>query len=152
MSAGTPGIDPMSDAPTSAAPDAGVAPSVAGHPAVAGADAPPTSPEVAPPAGRRGVLRRWGWLIVGLVVVVAIVVVLAPLASPDPDGLESVAGQQGWLESAQGALYDVLPGYTIPGLDGSASTVVSGLIGVGIVFLAMVGLGWLLRRRRASRS
>ena len=84
-----------------------------------------------------------------LAIVAAIVVVLAPLASPDPDGLESVAGQQGWLLTAQSALYHVFPDYTIPGLEGAAGTVVAGLVGVAIVFLAMVGLGWVLRRRHA---
>jgi uncharacterized protein (TIGR03382 family) len=114
----------------------------------------PVSPEAqtSPPPAPKSLLRRWGWLIAGLVIVAAIVVVLAPLASPDPDGLESVAEQQGWLGVAQDAIYRIFPDYTIPGLDGSASTIVSGLIGVGIVFLAMVGLGWLLRRRRASRA
>ncbi|MCU0505419.1 MAG: PDGLE domain-containing protein [Chloroflexi bacterium] len=134
----------MTDQPTTSAPEPAATPSVAA--------APPTAAPDPAPAAPRSFLRRWGWLIVGLVIVAAIVVVLAPLASPDPDGLESVAGQQGWLESAQGAVYDLLPDYTIPGLDGSASTVVSGLIGVGIVFLAMLGLGWVLRRRRAPRA
>ncbi len=115
-------------------------------------DAPPAAPAGRASTAPRPFLRRWGWLIVGLVIVTAIVVVLAPLASPDPDGLESVAGQQGWLGTARDALYQIFPDYTIPGLDGSASTIVSGLIGVGIVFLLMLGLGWLLRRRSASRA
>jgi len=109
----------------------------------------PAAPASAPP---RGFIRRWGWVIVALAIVTAIVIVLAPLASPDPDGLESIAGQQGWLGAAKDALFNIFPDYTIPGLDGAASTIVSGLIGVGIVFLVMVGLGWLLRRRTASRG
>ncbi len=112
---------------------------------------PPAAEAPAPPAPR-SFLRRWGWLIAGLAIVAAIVVVLAPLASPDPDGLESVAEQQGWLGVAQDAIYRIFPDYTIPGLDGSASTIVSGLVGVGVVFLLMIGLGWLLRRRSASRA
>jgi hypothetical protein len=102
--------------------------------------------------GLKHFLRRWGWLAAGLAIVAIVVIVLAPLASPDPDGLESVAEQQGWLESAKDAAYKILPDYTIPGLDGAASTIVSGLIGVGIVFLAVVGLGWLLRRKGVSRA
>jgi hypothetical protein len=101
------------------------------------------------PTAKNGRLRRWWWL-VGLAIAAAVVIVLAPLASPDPDGLESVAGSQGWLEGALGPVYEIIPDYTVPGLDGSISTIVAGLIGVGIVFLAMVGLGWLLRRRRSA--
>jgi hypothetical protein len=96
-----------------------------------------------------GPRRRWWWL-VGLGIAAVVVIVLAPLASPDPDGLESVAGSQGWLDGALGPLYEIIPDYTVPGLDGSLSTIVAGLIGIGIVFLAMVSLGWLLRRRRSA--
>jgi hypothetical protein len=120
------------------------------------ASAAPTDPSPAPadpsPAKPRSFIRRWGWVIVGLAIVTAIVIVLAPLASPDPDGLESIAEQQGWLGAAKDALFNIFPDYTIPGLDGAASTIVSGLIGVGIVFLVMLGLGWLLRRRNTARG
>jgi cobalt/nickel transport protein len=115
-----------------------------GAPDGTGSRAPGVPTADAPPRGR---LRRWGWVIAGIAIVVLIVVVLAPLASPDPDGLESVAKQQGWLGAAQDAVHGLLPGYSVPGLDGAAGTIVSGLVGVGIVLLAILGLGWLLRRR-----
>lgn len=92
-------------------------------------------------------LRR-RWWIAGLLVAALVVVILAPLASGDPDGLESVAGQQGWLETAREALYSILPDYTVPGLDGNAGTIVSGLIGVAMVFGLAWGLGRLVARRR----
>jgi hypothetical protein len=79
-----------------------------------------------------------------------VVVVLAPLASADPDGLESIAEAQGWLATALGPIYSLIPDYTVPGVDGSVSTIVAGLIGVGLVFLVMLGLGYLLRRRRPT--
>jgi hypothetical protein len=101
-------------------------------------------------AGRpRGRLGRWWW-IAGLAIAAIVVIVLAPLASPDPDGLESVGGSQGWIEGALDPIYSIIPDYTVPGLDGGASTIVAGLIGVGIVFLVMIGLGRLLRRRRTG--
>jgi len=128
----------MTDEPAATVPGAPTDPS-----------SPPAAPASAPP---RSFIRRWGWVIVALAIVIVIVIILAPLASPDPDGLESIAGQQGWLGAAKDALFNIFPDYTIPGLDGAASTIVSGLIGVGIVFLVMVGLGWLLRRRTASRG
>src|SRR5262245_7900097 len=90
------------------------------------------------PKGRG--IRRWWW-VAGIAIAALIVVVLAPLASSDPDGLERVAEDQGFLGMARDALSSVLPDYTVPGLDGDASTIVAGLIGVAIVFLAMVLLG-----------
>jgi hypothetical protein len=95
--------------------------------------------------------RRW-WL-VGLAISVLVVVILAPLASSDPDGLERVGEDAGFLDRASGPLFEILPDYSIPGLaDPTVSTIASGLIGVALVFLLMVGLGRLLRRRRPPRA
>ena len=95
---------------------------------------------------RRGI-GRWWW-VVGLAIAAAVVIVLAPLASSDPDGLERVAGDQGFLESARDAVYSIIPDYTIPGIDGNLSTIIAGLIGVVIVFGLMIVLGRVLARRR----
>ncbi len=95
-------------------------------------------------------LRR-GWWIAGLAIAVLIVVVLAPLASPDPDGLESVAGNAGFLDSARDSVVQLLPDYSIPGVDDPAlSTILAGLVGVALVFGLMVVLGRVLRRRRPT--
>jgi cobalt/nickel transport system permease protein len=86
---------------------------------------------------------------VGLGIAALIVLLLAPLASPHPDGLERVAEDHGFLAQAQDALYAILPDYTVPGLDDPVvTTIVAGLIGLVIVFLAMWGLGAFLTRRR----
>lgn len=95
----------------------------------------------------RGRLGRYWW-VAGLAIAAIVVIVLVPLASRDPDGLERVAEDKGFLESAQDALFSILPGYTIPGVDGSLSTILAGLIGVAIVFGLMVVVGRLLARRR----
>lgn len=97
-------------------------------------------------------MRRNLWWLAGLAVSVLVVILLAPLASPDPDGLERVAEDRGFIDAAQGAPFEILPGYTIPGLDdATTATIVAGLVGVVIVFALMWGLGTLLaRRRRAS--
>jgi hypothetical protein len=95
-------------------------------------------------------LKRYWWA-VGLGIAALVVVALAPMASPDPDGLEAVAEQHGFLEAAQDTLYSIIPDYTFPGVDDPViATILAGLIGVGIVFVLMVGLGRLLRRRRTS--
>ena len=95
-------------------------------------------------------LRRHWW-IAGLAVAALVVIVLAPIASPDPDGLERVGEDVGFLERAQGAVFSVIPDYAMPGIeDPRLSTIVAGLVGVALVFLLTVGLGRLLRRRRAG--
>lgn len=97
-------------------------------------------------APKRGIARYW-W-VAGLAIAALIVVVLAPLASPDPDGLERVAEDHGFLANAQGALYSIIPNYTVPGVGGNLSTILAGLIGVLVVFGLMVLLGRVLARRR----
>lgn len=111
----------------------------------------PSSPEPSGTEtdGRRG--HRWWW-VAGLAIAALIVIVLAPLASTDPDGLERVAEDQGWIETALDPFLSILPDYSIPGLDGGASTVVAGLVGIAVVFVLMIGLGRLLRRRREARD
>lgn len=101
--------------------------------------------------GDQGSRRSRWWWVLGLAAAALVVVVLAPLASPDPDGLEAVAGERGFIGAASDTLYELLPDYTIPGIDDPVvSTVVSGLVGVAVVFALMVGVGWLLRRRRTT--
>jgi hypothetical protein len=95
----------------------------------------------------RGRLGRYWW-VAGLAIAAIVVIILVPLASPDPDGLERVAEDEGFLESAQDALFSIIPDYTMPGIDGSLSTILAGLIGVAIVFGLMVVVGRLLARRR----
>lgn len=98
-------------------------------------------------SGPRRRLARYWW-VAGLAIAALIVVVLAPLASPDPDGLERVAEDHGFLQSARDALYSIIPDYTVPGVDGNASTIQAGLIGIVIVFALMTLVGRLLARRR----
>jgi hypothetical protein len=105
-----------------------------------------TGPAENGPVQRRPLGRRW-WL-AGLAIAALVVIVLAPLASPDPDGLERVAEDQGFLESARDAIYSIIPDYALPGVEGPLSTILAGLIGVALVFAVMMLLGRLLARRR----
>ncbi len=109
-----------------------------------------TSP-AKPAAGRRAggrLGRRW-WL-VGLAIAALVVVVLAPLASADPDGLERVAEDQGFIGLAQNVFAGLLGDYAIPGVDNTwLSTVLAGLLGVAIVAVVVLVLGRLVARRRA---
>jgi peptidoglycan/LPS O-acetylase OafA/YrhL len=106
-----------------------------------------TVPEPRPSRGTRRPLGR-RWWVAGVAAAVLIVVFLAPLASGDPDGLERVAADQGFLDRAVNFWGGLLSGYAVPGVSGPLSTVLSGLLGVAIVLGVMLLLGRMLARRR----
>lgn len=93
-------------------------------------------------------IRRYWW-VAGLAVAAIVVVVLSPLASSDPDGLERVAIDAGFAEQGTDAAFEVLPGYSVPILgDSPLSLIVAGLLGIALIF----GLVWLLGRALARRA
>jgi len=59
--------------------------------------------------------------------------------------LENAAEETGAVDEARSINPGLLPGYTIPGLDTYIGTFLSGLVGVGVVFLLTVGIGRALR-------
>lgn len=86
------------------------------------------------------------WVAVGLVVAL-LVVLVSPLASASPDGLERVAMDLGFLGQGVDAPYQVLPDYTVPLLGETAlSTVVAGVLGVLVLVGLVVGFARMLRR------
>jgi hypothetical protein len=89
---------------------------------------------------------RRGWL-AGLAIAAVVVIVLAPLASADPDGLERVATDQGFADRAEDPPFTVIADYVFPGLDGPAATIAAGLLGVVVVFAVIWLVGRLLVRR-----
>jgi cobalt/nickel transport system permease protein len=92
----------------------------------------------------------WGWAITGLVIALA-VVLFSPFASGDPDGLERVAENLGFINQGVGAPYELLPDYTIPVLGTSGfSTIVAGLIGALVVAGIAIAIGRSLRSPAAS--
>jgi cobalt/nickel transport system permease protein len=84
--------------------------------------------------------------------IAAALALLSPLASSSPDGLERVAEDNSFLNRALDPLYNVLPDYTIPGLDGALSTILAGLVGVILVVALGYGVALLLRRRRETAA
>jgi cobalt/nickel transport system permease protein len=92
-------------------------------------------------------LTRGAWALVALAVTALVVVAASVWASEDPDGLERVAEDLGFIDQGADPGYQILPDYTIPGLEGVASTMVAGLIGVVVVLGLMLILGRLLARR-----
>ena len=99
---------------------------------------------------------RRSWWIGGLAIAALVVVILAPLASGDPDGLMWVAGEHGFLESGRDALYSIIPGYAFPGVDDPAlSKILAGLVGVVILgptlaSAAVPVIGWPLAAARGT--
>lgn len=86
------------------------------------------------------------WVPVGLAVALA-VTLLSPFASGDPDGLERVATDLGFLSLGADAPYNILPDYTVPFLgETPVSTVVSGMIGALIIFALLYALVSALRK------
>ena len=82
------------------------------------------------------------WWVAGLGIAALVVIVLAPLASPDPDGLGRVARDKGFLQQAQEAVVRILPGYTIPGIgDPRLGTILAGLLGLAHRLRDHVGRG-----------
>jgi len=75
------------------------------------------------------------------------IAVLSPLASANPDGLEWVAKQNGFLNLAQNPSYNLIPNYILPGVSNEAlATILAGLIGALIVAGAAFGIAYLRRR------
>ena len=91
--------------------------------------------------------RGAGWVAVGLVIAL-LVAFASPLASPEPDGLERVAIDQGFDAQAQGPAYELLPDYTVPLIENEAlTTIAAGALGVLVVAVLGFGLARLSRRR-----
>lgn len=81
------------------------------------------------------------WVYVGGIISL-IVVFLSPLASADPDGLERVAENLGFIGAGQSAPYEIIPDYTLPFLGETAiSTILAGVVGIVVVGLVMVLVG-----------
>jgi cobalt/nickel transport system permease protein len=111
------------------------------------------TPYLSPSAARRGAAKGTLAAVTAVGLAFALgAAFLSPLASGDPDGLERVAEDQGFLGRAQDPAYNVLPDYSIPGLDGPVSTILAGIIGLLIVFALVYGITLLLRGARRSQE
>jgi cobalt/nickel transport system permease protein len=88
-----------------------------------------------------------------LALALAVAVLLSPLASSAPDGLESVATEKGFADEASEPTWRLAPlaDYAVPGLDGSSITVAAaGSLGVLFLFALAVLGGRLLSQPRGS--
>lgn len=91
-----------------------------------------------------------GWIYAG-VVISLLAVLISPLASGSPDGLERVAEDMGFLERGMDAPYEILPDYTIPFLgETGISTIVAGVVGALVVLGIIILIGRSLREPKKT--
>ncbi len=97
------------------------------------------------------------WWLIALVSIVLLTALLLPLASPDPDGLNKVAQDQGFQDKETPALAQQLPfaqifdSYALRGVENPfLAQSLAGAGGILIVFGSAWGLGWWLKKRRHS--
>jgi len=84
-----------------------------------------------------------GWVISGIIISL-LAVLISPMASSNPDGLEKVAEGIGLINKNTSSPYELLPDYTIPFLgETGLSTILAGFVGVIVV----IGVLFLLGRR-----
>ncbi|MFN3928866.1 MAG: PDGLE domain-containing protein, partial [Thermoflexus sp.] len=105
-------------------------------------------------AARRSLIRerpvagRVPLWIAGLALMLGLIL-LAPFASSNPDGLEWVAEELGFRQAARPSMWGLLPDYIIPGLPNQAlSITLAGILGALLVFGLVIAL---LARRRLEK-
>ncbi len=96
-----------------------------------------------------------GFVALGLVVAVSLVVFVAPFADSNPDGLERVAENQGFAATAEDSVTAESPlaDYGVSGVsDERVGTIVAGVIGVILVFAVGVAILAATRRKRSRAT
>lgn len=92
-------------------------------------------------------IRRRYVIVVAVGLAIALLVALfSPLASSDPDGLEKVAEDKGFIDEGEGPPYEVIADYVFPWVDNEdVATILAGVVGVGIVTVIVFAVGFGLR-------
>lgn len=97
-------------------------------------------------------LKWLKWWHVALAIVLMLVLI-SPLASSSPDGLEKVAEDEGFIHKASKSPLEVIADYVFPGIHNEAlATILAGLVGAAGIFAIVYTIAWLLRRRHPSKS
>ena len=98
------------------------------------------------------------FIITGLAIALFLAIFISPFASSDPDGLEKVAKDKGFIEHAEGegaTLWESspIPDYAIPGIKNEKiATGLAGLIGTVIIFLIGVFFAKVLSKDKKTHK
>jgi cobalt/nickel transport protein len=80
-----------------------------------------------------------------------LITLFSPFASSEPDGLETVAEEHGFLETAKDNRYEIIPDYAFPGIQNErVATILAGVAGVLIVTAISLVVARVLSRRAPS--
>lgn len=86
--------------------------------------------------------RRTAYFVIGGVLLALLLAAISPLASPDPDGLEMVASEGGFLQLGKEPVFELLPDYVFPSVQNEAlATILAVGVGTMIVFFISVLIG-----------
>ncbi len=99
--------------------------------------------------------KRAGWaaLVAAGIGLALLITLFSPFASNSPDGLERVAEDKGFHHQAKGPSYEIISGYSVPGIENERiATILSGVIGVLIVAAIGLAVGYGLKRVARSRA
>lgn len=94
------------------------------------------------------------FVIIGLLVCFGVAGIVSYYASGDPDGLEWVAEQEGFIDTAQDSAVagSVLADYSVVGVgDERLSVGLAGVIGVVVTAVVAFGLFWWLGKRKQGQ-
>jgi cobalt/nickel transport system permease protein len=92
---------------------------------------------------------RSTWVAGAIVLTLVIGVMAVFFASPQPDGLERVAEDTGFLQQAQGPLFEIAPDYVLPGV---SSERLAGVLAVALGTLLLFAVGYGIARALARRK
>jgi hypothetical protein len=96
------------------------------------------------------------FIAIALALAVGLATAVSPFASPAPDGLTRVAGDEGFLDA--GTTHSVqesspLPAYAFPGIaDARIAKGVAGFVGTLGIFVVGFGIAWGLRRTSGAQT
>jgi len=96
-------------------------------------------------------MSRKTFVCIGIAVALLLAGAVSFYASSSPDGLEKVAADHGFLDSAEDSHAADLPlaDYGTSGVDNARLSVgIAGIIGVGVTFAVAGGVFWLIARNR----
>lgn len=102
-------------------------------------------------------MKKSLWIVIGVGIAVSLLVagVVSYYASSEPDGLERVAEDHGFIDTATDPINGSLPtaDYGISGIENERLSVgLAGILGVVVIAIVAFGLFWLLARGKKGQE